>query len=138
MGMLTAPHQLVPHSPRSDGGGGDIVARLRRWHATGSVLFFLYARSLGGLMQSGRGRIVTLGEMALTIDAGGSTLLVMLGGAALDDTPQIFFTPDLSSHFQVPGVGLRLGNHDWLFFSDAQVPETALPAAALQSRLPGP
>ncbi|WP_314435014.1 hypothetical protein [Massilia timonae] len=103
------------------------MARLRGWHATGSALFFLYARSLGGLMQSGRGRIAKLNEMALTIDAGGSTLLVMLAGAAYDDTPQIFFTPSLSSHFEVAGISLHLGNHDWLFFSPDEVPPMALP-----------
>lgn len=78
-------------------------------------------------MQSGRGRIATLTDMALTIDAGGSTLLVLLSGASYDDTPQIFFTPDLGSHFQVEGIGIALANHDWLFFSLDEVPQAALP-----------
>ncbi len=123
MGMLTAPHALLSHSPRND---GDILARLRGWHENDSVLFFLYARSLGGLMQSGRGRIAVLNDTALTIDAGASTLFVMLSGAAFDDTPQIFFTSGLDSHFQVDGIGIALANHDWLFFSPQEMPQAAL------------
>lgn len=124
MGILAAAHELVR---RSSTGGGDIAARLRAWHDEATALCFVYARSLGGLVQSGRGRIAVLNEMALTIDAGGSTLLVMLAGAAYDDAPQIFFTPDLASHFQVAGIGISLGNHDWLFFSPDEVPPTAFP-----------
>lgn len=125
MGILAAPHELVQRSCTN--GGGDIAARLRAWHDEATALCFVYARSLGGLVQSGRGRIAMLNEMALTIDAGGSTLLVMLAGAAYDDASQIFFTPDLGNHFQVAGIGISLGNHDWLFFSPDEVPPTALP-----------
>jgi len=110
MGILAAPHELVPGF--SAGGEDGIVARLRGWHGAATALCFVYARSLGGLVQTGRGRIATLNDMALTIDAGGSTLVVMLAGASYDDAPQIFFTPDLSSHFQVAGISVRLGNHD--------------------------
>lgn len=124
MGVLAAPHELVRQTCAN--GGGDIAARLRAWHDEATALCFVYARSLGGLMQSGRGRIAMLNEMALTIDAGGSTLLVTLTGAVYDDAPQIFFTPGLGSHFQVSGVGISLGNHDWLFFSPDKVPPTAL------------
>lgn len=126
MGILAAPQQLVRRS--STHGGGDIAARLCAWHDDATALCFVYARSLGGLVQSGRGRIAMLNEMALTIDAGGSTLLVMLAGAAYDDAPKIFFTPDLASHFQVAGIGISLGNHDWLFFSPDELPPAALPA----------
>lgn len=125
MGILAAPHKLVQQSSRH--GGGDIAARLRAWHDEATTLCFVYARSLGGLMQSGRGRIAALNDMALTIDANGSTLLIMLAGATCDDAPQIFFTPNLSSYFQVAGIGISLGNHDWLFFSPDEVPPTAMP-----------
>lgn len=123
MGILAAPHAMLPAPARGD---DDIVARLREWQRAGTTLCFVYARSLGGLMQSGHGRIAVLNDMALTIDAGGSTLLVMLSGAAFDDTPQIFFTPGLDSHFQVDGIGIALGNHDWLFFSPDEVPRAAV------------
>jgi len=125
MGILAAPHELVP-GPFA-GGEDDITARLRGWHDAATALCFVYARSLGGLVQTGRGRIATLNDMALTIDAGGSTLVVMLAGASYDDAPQIFFTPDLASHFQVAGISIRLGNHDWLFFSPDGLPRAVLP-----------
>lgn len=100
--------------------------RLHGWHAAGATLCFSYTRSLGGLVQSGRGRIVSLTNTALTIDAGSSSLFVVLDDATFDDTPQIFFTPDLGGHFQVHGVGIGPNNHDWLFFSDAAVPNATL------------
>jgi len=122
MDIVAMPHALVPAPAQ----GGDIVARLRDWQRAATTLCFVYARSLGGLMQSGRGRIAILNDMALTIDAGGSSLLIMLSGAAFDDTPQIFFTSNLGSHFQVDGISIALGNHDWLFFSPAELPESTL------------
>ena len=98
-------------------------ACLREWQRTGTLLSFVYARSLGGLMQTGHGRITTLSETALTIDAGGSSLFVALANAGFDDSPQLFFTANYSGHFHVPGVSISLGNHDWLFFSADQVPQ---------------
>ena len=100
--------------------------RLHAWQTARASLFFTYTRSLGGLVQSGRSRIATLTNTALTIDAGGSSLFVVLDDATFDDSPQIFFTPDLGGHFQVHGVGISLGNHDWLFFSEDAVPNAAL------------
>ena len=131
MGILAAPHGL--RQQPSTNGGDDIAARLHAWRDEATALCFIYSRSQGGLMQSGRGRIAMLDEMALTIDAGGSTLLVTLTGAVYDDAPQIFFTPDLHSHFQVAGISIRLGNHDWLFFSPDAVPLTALPGTSRTS-----
>ena len=101
-------------------------ACLREWQRAGTLLSFVYARSLGGLLQTGHGRIVALSDTGLTLDAGGSSLFVVLLDARYDDSPQIFFTATLSGHFQVPGVNLTLGNHDWLFFSADQVPKGAM------------
>jgi len=98
------------------------LAALREWQRAGTVLSFLYARSLGGLMQTGHGRIVSLTDSALTVETGGSSLFVALLDARYDDSPQMFFTPTSSSHFMVPGVSISLGNHDWLFFSADQMP----------------
>lgn len=102
------------------------LATLREWQRACTVLSFLYARSLGGLMQTGHGRIVSLTDGALTVDAGGSSLFVVLAEARYDDSPQMFFTPSLNSHFMVPGVSIHLGNHDWLFFSADQMPKEAV------------
>jgi hypothetical protein len=99
------------------------LASLREWQRTGTVLSFLYMRSLGGLMQTGHGHIAALSETALTIDAGGSSLYVALVNAKYDDSPQLFFTANYSDHFHVPGVSINLGNHDWLFFSADQMPQ---------------
>nr|WP_315402006.1 hypothetical protein [uncultured Duganella sp.] len=97
-------------------------AMLRDWQRAGTVLSFVYARSLGGLMQTGHGRLTALSEAALTIDAGGSSLFVALANAKFDDSPQLFFTANYSANFLVPGVSIGLGNHDWLFFSAEHVP----------------
>lgn len=128
MDLIVANRQLAPLAPAR---GDDLRERLRRWQATGTALYFLYARSLGGLVQSGRGRIAALNASALTIDAGGSSLFIVLQGAAFDDAPQVFFTPDLDDHFSVPGISINLANNDWLFFSTDQ-----LPNAATVERLP--
>ena len=101
----------------------EALASLRQWQREGTLLSFLYARSLGGLMQTGHGRIAALSDTAMTVDAGGSSLFVVLLDAGYDDSPQLFFTANFSSHFQVPGVSIHLGNHDWLFFSADQVPK---------------
>lgn len=122
MDIVAMPHALVP----APADRGDLVARLRDWQRAATALCFVYARSQGGLTQSGRGRIAALNDTALTIDAGASTLFIMLTGAAFDDTPQIFFTSGLDSHFQVDGIGIALGNHDWLFFSPQELPPAAL------------
>lgn len=134
MGILTAPPPSAPTLP-SCPDGDDVQARLRGWHQAATTLCFVYARSLGGLLQSGRGHIAMLSDKALKIDAGGSILLVMLSGATYDDAPQTFFTPDLGSHFEVDGISIALGNHDWLFFSPGQMPQLALPAPGALRRL---
>ena len=107
-------------------GDGAARQRLHGWQAAGKMLCFSYTRTLGGLVLGGRGRIATLSATALTIDALSSSLSVVLDDAPFDDTPQIFFTPDLGGHFQVHGIGISLGNHDWLFFSEEAVPNAAL------------
>ncbi len=99
------------------------LASLREWQRAGTLLSFVYARSLGGLMQTGHGRITALSEAALTIDAGGSSLFVALAHAKFDDSPQLFFTANYTGNFLVPGVSISLANHDWLFFSADQVPQ---------------
>lgn len=107
-------------------GQDDLFGRLHDWQAARTALFFVYARSLGGLMQTGRGHIASIGETFLTIDAGGSKLVITLSGATFDDAPKIFFTPDLSGHFQVEGISVALANHDWLFFSLGRLPDTPI------------
>ncbi|RFP11464.1 hypothetical protein [Duganella sp. BJB475] len=103
--------------------------RLLDWQRDGMQLAFVYSRSLGGLMQTGRGKLTHLGEQALTIEAAGSRLLILLAGASYETGPQLFFTPNLLGRFEVDGVAVRLANHDWLFLSA----ETMPPHAALSA-----
>jgi len=103
--------------------------RLRDWQRDGARLAFVYSRSLGGLMQTGHGRLAQLGEQALTLETAGSRLLILLAGASYETGPQLFFTPNLLGRYQVDGVAVRLANHDWLFLSaETMPPHAALPA----------
>lgn len=97
--------------------------RLLEWQRAGTSLAFVYSRSLGGFMQTGQCRIARLTPDAATLETAGSKLLVVLSGTTYESAPQLFFTPDLQSHFQVDGVALRLPNFDWLFFSEHAIPE---------------
>lgn len=74
------------------------------------------------MVQTGRTGIASLTEASLTLKGAGASLFVVLGGAKFDHGPQIFFSPNLTSHFHVPGVSIALANHDWLFLSDAAMP----------------
>jgi hypothetical protein len=96
--------------------------RLLDWHRSETGLAFVYSRSLGGLMQTGQCRIARLTPEAATLETAGSKLMVALAGTTYEAAPQLFFTPDLLSHFAVDGVALRLPNHDWLFFSEQAIP----------------
>ncbi|MES2317277.1 MAG: hypothetical protein V4631_07240 [Pseudomonadota bacterium] len=96
--------------------------RLVAWQCDGARLAFVYSRSLGGLMQTGQCRIARLTPDAATLETAGSKLMVALTGTTYETGPQLFFTPDLLSHYGVDGVALRLPNHDWLFFSEQAIP----------------
>ena len=98
--------------------------RLLAWQRAGASLAFVYSRSLGGLMQTGQCRIARLTPEAATLETAGSKLLVALSGTTYEAAPQLFFTPDLQSHYGVDGVALHLPNHDWLFFSEQAIPAT--------------
>jgi hypothetical protein len=111
---------LANISSRADDTGWQ---RLRDWHRAETGLSFVYSRSLGGLVQTGHCRIARLTSESTMLDAAGSKLMVVLAGATVEAAPQLFFTPDLLSHFQVDGVALQLPNHDWLFFSEQAIPE---------------
>lgn len=93
-----------------------------RWRLDGQELSFVYARSGGGMVQTGRAGIASLSEAAMTLKGGSASMVVVLGGARFEHGPQIFFTPNLTSHFQVSGVSIALANHDWLFLCDAAMP----------------
>ncbi|MCA1248637.1 hypothetical protein [Massilia sp. MS-15] len=105
---------------------GEGAAQLRQWQREGRELAFVYARSLGGLMQTGRCKISKLSGQYTTIDATGSRLVILLEGASYELGPQQFFTPGLAAAFAVPGVAVRLANHDWFFLSAETMPGQAV------------
>ncbi|OEZ97820.1 hypothetical protein [Duganella sp. HH101] len=127
MSTMISSGATLPAS--GDAPPSDAWACLQDWQRHGIQLSFVYSRSLGGLMQTGQGRLAQLGEQALTIEAAGSRLLVMLAGARYEAGPQLFFTPDLLERYQVAGIAIRLANHDWLFLSA----DTAAPRATLHA-----
>ena len=101
---------------------GAVWQQLLRWHENGQQLAFVYSRSLGGLVQTGQGKLGQLSLDAATIEAGSSRLFIVMAGATYEAGPQLFFTPNLLSRFHVNGVAVRLANHDWLFLSDESLP----------------
>jgi hypothetical protein len=102
---------------------------LEGWHASGVELTFVYTRSRGGLMQSGRCRIESLTDEFLKLEAGDCKLVVCITDAGFDVGPQLFFSANLLSRADIHGVALKLANFDWLFLAEATLPEGAsLPA----------
>ncbi len=110
-----------------DAGNGEAAAweQLARWQRNRTQLGFVYSRSLGGLVQNGRGIIGSLSAASLEIVAGPCNLLVALPGAHCEAGPQVFFTPALTGAFDVHGVAISLSNHDWLFFSEFTIPSNS-------------
>lgn len=97
--------------------------QLARWQASGRELGFVYLRQGGGLVQTGRGRLVEVDEGRLRIAAGAGSLLVVHLGAVLTQGPQWFFEAHLTGAYQVDGVALALANNDWLFLSEEVLPD---------------
>jgi hypothetical protein len=118
----TPPARPSAQPPAIAGADGPAWRQLRQWQQDGKELAFVYSRSLGGLMQTGRGRLARLSAEALAIEAGLCKMFVVLTGAGYEAGPQLFFTPDLLGRFNVEGVAVRLANHDWLFLSAEAVP----------------
>ena len=119
---------LAPTGAVSDeahDSGAAAWAALQLWHAQGTVLSFVYARAGGGLMQTGTLGIARLDTQAISLASSDCKLAVLLAGATFKLGPQLFFTPDFGSRFNVDGVAIALANHDWLFLT-ASAPGSAL------------
>jgi len=120
MSALIVP-ATVPE-PAGATSQGAAWQQLLRWQESGQLLAFVYSRSQGGLVQTGRGRLAELGHDAAAIEAGDCRLYIVLTGAAYEAGPQVFFTPNSLSRFHLNGVAARLANRDWLFLSDETLP----------------
>ncbi len=126
---LLAPVPTVAANA-SEHPSGYAWRRLVRWHRDSRELAFVYSRSRGGLIETGRGQIVRLNPESMTIQALGCKLAILLSGATYEEGPQMFFTPDLLRRFNVEGVAIRLANHDWIFFSAESLPSALATDAA--------
>lgn len=98
-------------------GFDDEWSMLERWMRSKTELAFVYSRSLGGFMQTGRGVVSGLDPEYLELRTAGSTAIIVLRNARFSHEPQAFFSPSLTSSRLVPGVSISLENNDWLFFS---------------------
>lgn len=103
---------------------------LQKWHDRGTDLAFVYARTGGGLMQTGTARLNRLDPASLTLAASHCQLMVVLAEARYTVGPQQFFAPDFSSRFNLDGIAVALANQDWLFLT-ASLPLPALTLGAL-------
>ena len=101
--------------------GADALAMLRAWQADGAKLGFGYFRSGAGVMQTGRAALVRVTQQLLTLDTGGSRLVVLLEKAHFQFGNLGFLTPDFRGVYDIEGLSVFLGNNDWLcLFSGRQ------------------
>ena len=92
---------------------------LQMWHAKRAKLGFGYFRSGGGIMQTGHATLHRATAALLTLDTGGSRLVVLLEKPRFEFGNLGFITPDFRAVYDVEGLSVYLGNSDWLcLFSD--------------------
>ena len=104
----------------SDASGASLTASdaeelLSSWRDGAAKLGFSYFRAGGGLMQTGRVRILRVTPGLLTLETRGSRIAVVLSGARFEYKPAGFLRPDFQGMYDVPGLYVWLQNHDWLF-----------------------
>ena len=107
--------------------------QLLHWQENALQLAFVYSRSQGGLVQTGRGRLAELSHDAAAIEAGDCRLYIVLTDAAYEAGPQVFFTPNSLTRFHLNGVATRLANRDWLFLSDESLPALGVAQARIEN-----
>ena len=115
--LLTSQSLAVPTA-----GLSSARELLLAWHNHRLDLAFVYSRSKGGLIVTGRAIIAEFEEAFLRLQTSDSNLLVTTYCATYSTEPQRFFTPDLQSSFLVDGVSVQLQNFDWLFLSSSAPP----------------
>lgn len=97
-----------PHNPPPE---------LNTWQQLNVELSFVYSRSGGGLMQTGRALITEINATHLTLRASSTTLIVTTLGASFSTEPQLFFNSTFTSSRKIAGVSIGLENFDWLFLT---------------------
>jgi hypothetical protein len=115
--VVQSPASAGPSALESPEGAPET---LRAWLKNKKELSFVYFRSLGGFIQTGRARLTGMDSEYLELRSAGTTIIVVSRGAKYSTEPQIFFNPSFSSARAIPGVAVSLENFDWLFLCPAQ------------------
>jgi hypothetical protein len=84
--------------------GADALTMLKAWQTAGAKLGFGYFRSGAGVMQTGRAALVRVTQQLLTLDTGGSRLVVLLEKARFQFGNLGFLTPDFRGVYDVEGL----------------------------------
>src|SRR5690554_2643733 len=92
----------------------DARAMLEGWRADGAKLGFGYFRSGAGVMQTGTATLLRVSPQLLTLDTGGSRLVVVLDKARFEFGNLGFLTADFRGLRDVRGLSVFLHNNDWL------------------------
>lgn len=92
---------------------------LNTWQQLKVELSFVYSRSGGGLMQTGRALIAEINATHLTLRAISTTLIVTILKASFNTELQLFFNTTFTSSRKIAGVSISLENFDWLFLTPA-------------------
>ncbi|HEX6994546.1 MAG TPA: hypothetical protein VF339_10420 [Gammaproteobacteria bacterium] len=87
---------------------------LEGWRADGAKLGFGYFRSGAGVMQTGTATLLRVSPQLLTLDTGGSRLVVVLDKARFEFGNLGFLTADFRGLRDVRGLSVFLHNNDWL------------------------
>jgi hypothetical protein len=120
MSSIASTHAAELTSQATSQPGDSAPTSLHKWLAQATKLSFVYSRSLGGLLQTGRAVLSGLDTEYLELRAEETTMLVVIREATYSTEPQEFFNASLTASRLVAGVSISLANHDWLFLCPAQ------------------
>lgn len=101
---------------------GSAREHLAAWFNAQTGLAFVYFRSKGGLIGTGRAVISSVSESFLQLRSASANLLITIADANYSQEPQLFFAANFQRSFMVEGVSLQLANFDWLFLSSSAPP----------------
>jgi len=107
-------------TPLAAGADDTVPSELRRWLSQGHSLSFIYSRSLGGFIQTGRARLSGMDAEYLELSNAETNLIIVIRKARFSTEPQLFFGPGYVGSRLVEGVSLHLDNCDWLFLCPQQ------------------
>jgi hypothetical protein len=115
---IFAPQEVAP--PPEPASPTHLPEEMGHWLNNRSVLSFVYSRSMGGFIQTGRAELWSMNSEYLELRTADTKIIVVIRGAKYSTEPQLFFSPSFLSARAIPGVSISLGNFDWLFLCLAQ------------------